>query len=68
MEEETTTPEEIADFEKHVKQQAKRRLTNYNAGLEMMTEDKYLEQVAMLNTQQRKIFDDFIERNVIFEI
>ena len=62
MDEETTNHEEIADFEKHVKQLAKKVLTNYNAGIDIMSEDKFLEQVGMLNSQQRIIFDDFVER------
>ena len=62
MDEETTTQDEVADFEKHVKEQAKKVLNNYNAGLEIMAEDKYLELVGQLNGQQRKIFDDFVER------
>ena len=62
IDEETTTKEEIADFEKHVKEQAKKVITKYNEGLETMQEDKYLELVDMLNDQQRNLFDDFVER------
>ena len=62
IDEETTTLDEIADFEKHVKQQASKVVNNFNMGLEVMLEDKYLEQVGLLNGQQRKFFDDFVER------
>ena len=45
-----------------MKEQAKKVITKYNEGLETTQEDKYLELVDMLNDQQRKFFDDFVER------
>ena len=62
IEDETTNPDEKADFEKHVKEQARKAVSKYNEGSESLAEDKYLDLVNMLNEQQRKIFDDFAER------
>ena len=62
IDEETTAEENIEDFEKKLKAEAKRMLTNYNAGSTLMEEDDYLEMISKLNEQQRAIFDDFVER------
>ena len=62
IEDETTSPEEIDDFEKYAKEQAKKAILKYNEGLQSLSEDTYLKLVAMLNDQQRVIFDDFVER------
>ena len=48
-EDETTSPEEIDDFEKYAKEQAKKTILKYNEGLESLSEDTYLKLVAMLN-------------------
>ena len=60
--EETTTEEELKDFTKYVKNQADNQLRKYNEGKERMSDDDYLSKVNSLNKQQRKIFDDFVER------
>eukprot|EP00092_Neocalanus_flemingeri_P022722 GFUD01024642.1.p1 GENE.GFUD01024642.1~~GFUD01024642.1.p1 ORF type:complete len:2733 (+),score=580.47 GFUD01024642.1:994-8199(+) len=62
IEDETSNQDEIADFEKHVKEQAKKSISRYNEGLESMSDDNFLELVNTLNGQQRKILDDFVER------
>ena len=62
IDEETTTREEIADFEKHVKRQAQVVLNKYNEGNDTLSEERYLSLVEKLNQQQRKLFDDFVER------
>ena len=59
---ETTTAEEMEDFQKYIKAQAKQQLKKYNDGKEKMTDDDYLKNINSLNKQQRKIFDDFVER------
>ena len=66
FEEETTTEAELADFEKHVKEKAKQAISKYNEGQETMSEDKFLDSVNLLNDQQRKIFDDFVEIMMIY--
>ena len=60
--EETTDESDIKDFEKKVKQEAQKSLSNFNAGNEPMGEDDYLEMISKLNAQQREIFNEFNER------
>ena len=62
IDEETTAEKEIEDFEKTLKAEAKRVLSNYNSGSDLMEEEDYLEMINKLNDQQRAIFDDFVER------
>ena len=62
IDEETTAEEEIKDFEKKLKAEAQKMMTNYNAGSSLMEENDYLEMISKLNEQQRNIFDDFVER------
>ena len=62
IEDDTTTKEETADFEKHLKEQAKKSLSRYNEGLDSLTEENFLDLVNKLNDQQRKIFNDFVEK------
>ena len=59
---ETTTAEEMKDFQNYVKVQAQNQIRKYNEGKEVMSEDEYLSKINSLNSQQRKIFDDFNER------
>ena len=59
---ETTTAEEMKDFNKYVKAQAQNQINKYNEGKERMNDDTYLSNIASLNSQQRKIFDDYVER------
>ena len=42
IDEETTAEEDIQDFEKKMKAEAKRMLTNYNAGSSLMDQNEYL--------------------------
>ena len=58
----TSNETEIADFEKHVKDLAKKSISKYNEGQESLEEDVFLDLVHKLNAQQRDIFDDFVER------
>ena len=60
--EETTSEKDIEDFEKGLKAEAKKMLSNFNAGSIEMEEETYLEMINKLNFGQRKIFDDFVER------
>ena len=62
IDEETTPEEEIEDFEKKMKADAQRVLNNFNAGTDLMDEHDYLEIIDKLNDDQRRIFDDFVER------
>ena len=59
---ETTTAEELYDFENFVNLQAKNQVRRYNEGKIDMPDDEYLKNINSLNSQQRKIFDDFVER------
>ena len=59
---ETTTEEELRDFEKFIQTQAQNQVRKYNEGQINMTDDEYLEKINSLNSQQRRIFDDFVER------
>ena len=60
--EETTDEKDIVDFEKKLKAEAKKTLSNFNAGSIEMNDDTYLEIIGNLNSGQHKIFDDFVER------
>merc|ERR1712240_111836 len=62
IDDETTAEDEIEDFEKKLKAEAKKTLDNFNAGSDFMEDDEYLEMISKLNQQQRDIFDDFVER------
>ena len=62
FEEETTDEKDIVDFEKKLKAEAKKTLSNFNAGSIEMNDDTYLEIIGNLNSGQHKIFDDFVER------
>ena len=42
IDEETTAEEDIQDFEKKMKAEAKRMLTNYDAGSSLMDQNEYL--------------------------
>ena len=61
-EDETTSEQEMKDFNKFVENQALKQVQRYNEGKTLMQEDEFLELVKSLNVQQRKIFDDFVER------
>merc|ERR1712215_591295 len=52
----------MGDFEKKLKAEAKKMLSNFNAGCIEMEDDTYLEIIGNLNSGQRRIFDDFVER------
>ena len=62
IEEETTTNEEIDDFVKSMKSEAKKTLTRFKANSDLLPDDEYLEVLSKLNNEQRTIFDDFNER------
>ena len=59
---ETTTADEMLDFNKYVKAQAMNQINKYNEGKVRMDDDTYLSNIASLNNQQRRMFDDFVER------
>merc|ERR1712030_238779 len=62
IDDETTTEREIEDFEKSLKADAKKTISNFNDGSIEVDEETYLEMIRQLNDGQRKIFDDFVER------
>jgi hypothetical protein len=62
IEEESTTTEEIEDFEKWAKQQAQKYLTKHKDLTTLMKVEDLRNLVIKLNEQQRKILDDFCER------
>ena len=60
--EETTSVKDIADFEKQMKKDAKKMLSNYTSETYLMEEDDFMTMILQLNTQQRVIYDDVVER------
>merc|ERR1712079_380816 len=54
--------EKMKDFEKFAQRQAQNQIRKYNEGKEKMSDDDYLSMVNSLNSQQRKFFNDFVER------
>ena len=59
---ETTTEEEMKDFNSYVKATARNQIQKHNEGRVRMNDDTYLQNISSLNTEQRKMFDDFVER------
>ena len=62
IEDETTDASDIAAFEKEAKEKAKKALSLFNQGIEIMPDDTYLNAVKSLNQEQQRIFHDFCER------
>ena len=60
--EETTDIRDLKQFEKEIRNQAKRSVSNYCASSPMMTFDEYNSQICSLNPEQQRIFYDFCER------
>jgi hypothetical protein len=60
--EETTDPTDIAAFEKEVKDKAAKALKTFNQGMNIMTENDFINAVKSLNKEQQRIFNDFCER------
>ena len=61
-EEETTTQEELENFEKWAKDQAKKSLMKHKEWTNIMQIEDIRELIMKLNDQQRKFLDDFCER------
>ena len=59
---ESTTTEELENFEKWAKQQAKKSLMKYKDSTSILQIESLRNLIMKLNTQQRIIFDDFCER------
>ena len=59
--EETTSPSDVEKFIRDIEASAKKQLANFNT-VKSLSDDDYLEQINSLNTEQRKIFDDLVER------
>ena len=62
--EETTSPADIEDFESWAKNQAKREIAKFKDLIDVCDIVSLRSSISDLNTQQRRIFDDFIERTV----
>ena len=60
--EETTDPTDIAAFEKEVRDKAAKALKTFNQGMNIMTENDFINAVKSLNKEQQRIFNDFCER------
>lgn len=60
--EETTEEEEVERFIKEAKANAQKSLSNKKNLDERMTKEEYLEKINSLNGEQRRIFNDFVER------
>ena len=58
---ETTETSDIQNYVAEAQAAAMKSLENIKPS-EKMTDDEYLEKIASLNTQQRRIFDDLVER------
>ena len=61
-EEESTTMDELDDFEKWAKHQAKKSLQKYKDLTSLIKVEDLRNVIIKLNEQQRRIFDDFCER------
>ena len=59
---ESTTTEELENFETWAKQQAKKSLMKYKESTSILQIESLRNLIMKLNTQQRIIFDDFCER------
>ena len=59
--EETTSPSDIEKYMKEARAVAERSLTSSHP-MEKLPDDQYLEKVNSLNPEQRRIFDDIVER------
>ena len=62
IEEETTEPANIKEFEKLAQNQAKRVISSHNAGIQRMEIDEYQRLLGSLNEEQGRLFNDFCER------
>ena len=62
IEEETTSLKDISDFEKQIRKDAKKMLSNFFSESYMMVDDDFMEMILQLNKQQRRIFDDVVQR------
>ena len=62
IEEETTDDKDIEDFEKSLRADAKKILSNFNDGSNEMNEENYLDIISNLNVDQQKNFHEFVER------
>ena len=62
IEDETTEPSKIKEFEKLAQDQAKRVITSHNAGIQRMEIDEYQHLLNSLNEEQGQLFNDFCER------
>ena len=62
---ETTAEEEITDFDKWLKNQAKKDLHSVKQFTSIESPLSIRKSISSLNGQQRKIFDDIIEREIV---
>ena len=62
IEDETTEPAKIKEFEKLAQDQAKRVINSHNAGIHRMESDEYQHLLGSLNEEQGRLFNDFCER------
>jgi hypothetical protein len=66
--EETTSPEDIEDFNSWVKTQALKEISKFKDLTDLCDIESLRLRISSLNQQQRRIFDDFIERAVSTDI
>ena len=67
-EEETTSPEQIEEFNSWAKQQAKKDLSKLKDFVNICSIDELRSNISSLNYQQRRLFDDVLERMVSDDI
>jgi chromosomal replication initiation ATPase DnaA len=66
--EETTSPEDIEDFNSWAKNQAMKEISKFKDLTDLCDIVSLRSRISSLNHQQRRIFDDFIERAVSTDI
>ena len=65
---ETTSSSEIDDFNRWARNQAAKDLSNFKNLTDLCDMNKLRSNISTLNTQQRRLFDDFTERMVSTDI
>ena len=68
QETESTSTSEIEDFNKWARNQATKDLSNFKSLTDLCDMNKLRSNISELNTQQRRLFDDFTERMVSTDI
>ena len=65
---ETTSKKDVEDFELWAKAQAKKELSNLTSSVDIRSIESLRTNISLLNSEQRRIFDDWIQRMVSFDL